>query len=75
MSKEFVKFSSQADAEVLSSIRMIAEQEGRQFQSVLDEAFNDYIEKKQQSKPRKHVMDALAASMQEYDYLYKKLAE
>lgn len=75
MDKELVKFSSQADAAILQTIKTIAQEEGRQFQSVLDEAFHDFIEKKQQFKPSKQIMDALAESMREYDHLYKKLAE
>ena len=37
------KFSSQAAPEVLAALRQIAENQGRQFQAVLDEALRDYI--------------------------------
>ena len=42
------KFSSQAAPEVLTAIRQIAERQGRQFQTVLDEALRDYIDRQQQ---------------------------
>ena len=35
------KFSSQAAPDVLLALRQIAENQGRQFQSVLDEALRD----------------------------------
>ena len=40
------KFSSQANPEVLNTLREIAEAEGRKFHAVLDEAFRDYLSKK-----------------------------
>lgn len=69
------KFSSQAEPEVLSSLRAIAEQEGRQFQSVLDEALREYIERKEKGRPRRHVLAALASSLDEFDALYRELAK
>jgi hypothetical protein len=39
------KFSSQASPEVLAALRQIAESQGRQFQAVLDEAMQDYIDR------------------------------
>jgi predicted transcriptional regulator len=41
------KFSSQALPDVLTTLRQIAEVQGRQFQAVLDEAMRDYIDRKQ----------------------------
>ncbi len=67
------KFSSQIDLEVLAAVKTIAAQEGRQLQSVLDEALRDF-EKKRSDKPRRHVMEALASSVQEFDTLYTNLA-
>ncbi|MCD8504280.1 MAG: hypothetical protein LRY56_01570 [Burkholderiaceae bacterium] len=69
------KFSSQADPQVLSALREIADQQGRHFQAVLDEALRDYIERHQKDKPRRHVMAALAASVNEFDELYRELAK
>ena len=68
------KFSSQAAPEVLAALRQIAEAQGRQFQSVLDEALRDYIERHQKERPRRHVLAAFAASVEEFDDLYRELA-
>ncbi|MDI9331514.1 MAG: hypothetical protein QM527_09430 [Alphaproteobacteria bacterium] len=69
------KFSSQASPEVLVALRQIAESQGRQFQAVLDDALRDYIDRQQKQRPRRHVMDAFASSMDEYDRLYQELAK
>ena len=69
------KFSSQAAPEVLAALRQIAEAEGRQFQSILDEALRDYIDRRQKERPRRHVMSAFAASLDEFDALYRELAK
>ncbi|MFT5427053.1 MAG: hypothetical protein ACI9ZT_002009 [Gammaproteobacteria bacterium] len=68
------KFSSQADAQILAEIKQIASGEGRQLQSVLDEALRDFIEKKRTGKPRRHVMEAFDESLKVNDKLYEKLA-
>ena len=70
-----VKFATQADPAVLETLRTIAASEGRQIQALVDEALRDYIERKQGKAPRKHVMQALQASMRQYDSLYKELAK
>ncbi len=41
------KFSSQADPKLLAKLRQIAEKEGRQFQSVLEDALGEYLERHQ----------------------------
>jgi len=69
------KFSSQAAPEVLASLRQIAQEQGRHFQSVLDEALRDYISRQQKDRPRRHVMTAFAASVNEFDHLYQELAK
>jgi hypothetical protein len=69
------KFATQADPAVLSAIRKIAADEGRQLQAVLDDAMRDYIEKKRTAKPRAHVLSALQESISEFDTLYHKLSQ
>jgi hypothetical protein len=69
------KFSSQAAPDVLAALRKIAATEGRQFQSVLDEALRDYVERKKGGRPRRRVVDAFAASVKEFDQLYRELAK
>ncbi len=69
------KFSSQAAPEVLAALREMADAQGRQFQSLLDEALRDYIDKHQKDRPRRHVMAAFASSLNEFDELYRELAK
>ncbi len=69
------KFSSQAAPEVLEGLRRIAESQGKQFQTVLDEAMRDYIDRHQNQRPRRHVMEAFTESVKEYDDLYRELAK
>lgn len=75
ISSQKVKFATQADPQVLSVLRGMAQAEGRQLQSLIDEALREYVERKQGSAPRRHVLSALDASLLQYDDLYRKLAE
>ncbi len=75
MSQVREKFATQVNTEILSAIRAIAEQEGRQLQALMDEALADLIEKRKQARPRPHVMAAYLASHDKYGELYKKLAK
>jgi hypothetical protein len=69
------KFATQVNSEILSTVRAIAEKEGRQLQSVVEEALADLIEKRKNATPRAHVMGAYLASHKKYAPLYKKLAK
>ncbi|OIQ69553.1 hypothetical protein GALL_488420 [mine drainage metagenome] len=69
------KFSSQADPHLLAQVRELAEKQGRQFQSVLEQALTEYLERTQKERPRTHVLEAFGMSMEEFDDLYKKLAK
>ena len=75
MAKIREKFATQVNSEILASVRIIAEQEGRQLQALVDEALADLIEKRKQAKPRSHVMAAYLSSHDKYAELYKKLAK
>ncbi len=68
------KFSSQATPEVLAALRRIAEADGRQFQAVLDGALREYIDRRRNARPRRHVVDAFGDSLAEFDELYRELA-
>lgn len=70
-----VKFATQADPQILSVLRGMAQTEGRQLQALIDEALREYVERKQGSVPRRRVMSALDDSLLQYDDLYRKLAE
>jgi hypothetical protein len=69
------KFATQVNSETLAAVRTLAERDGRQLQSLMDEALNDLVEKHNNSRPRPHVMGAYLASHERYGALYKKLAE
>jgi hypothetical protein len=69
------KFASQAASDVLAAMRQIADDEGRQFQALLDEAMRDFIEKRNGTKPRAHVLNSLQDSIGDFNDLYTKLAE
>jgi hypothetical protein len=70
-----LKFAKPVNAEILGTIRSLALSEGRQLQALVNEALADLIEKRQQNKPRAHVMAAYQASHAMFGTLYKKLAE
>ena len=69
------KFSSQANPEVLNTLREIAKAEGRKFHAVLDEAFRDYLSKKGAVAPSQKVMTHFAQSLHEFEELYQTLAK
>lgn len=75
MSTKREKFSSQADEKILADTRALAHSQGRQFQSILEEALTEYLERHQVERPRAHVMEAFGLSMDEFDDLYQKLAQ
>lgn len=69
------KLATQVDSDLLSAVRALAKTEGREVQSLVDEALADLVEKRHQDHPRPHVMAAYGASHARYASLYKKLAE
>lgn len=69
------KFATQVSSKLLSEVRALAENEGRQIQVLVDEAFADLIEKRKGVGPRAHIMAAYLKSHQKYADLYRKLAE
>jgi hypothetical protein len=75
MSATREKFATQVNTEILSTVRSLAEKEGRQLQVLVEEALADLIEKRKNATPRAHVMSAYLASHEKYAPLYKKLAE
>ena len=69
------KFSSQARPELLEEVRSLAAAEGRQFQSVLDEALVEWVERKKGSAPRPEVIAHAKASIARHRVLYEELAK
>ena len=74
MSSVKEKFATQVSSEILAEIRAIAHAEGRQLQALVEEALGDLIEKRQNTRPRAHVMRAYQASHDKYGDLYRRLA-
>lgn len=75
MTNPMKKFSAQADVKLLYEVKEIAKKEGKQLQVIINEAFEDLVEKKKQTKPRKNVMAIFEQSLHEFDELYKDLAK
>lgn len=69
------KFSSQADKKVLKDVKALAESSGRLFSSLVNEAFEDLLEKHNKTTPHKSVLEHFEASMAEYDELYRNLVK
>jgi hypothetical protein len=69
------KFSSQAAPEVLEALQEVAAREGRQFQAVLGDAMREYLDRKRRQAPRRNVLEAFQASLEERDVLYRSLAK
>jgi hypothetical protein len=68
------RFAAQVDPELLATARAIAVAEGRQFQSIVEEALLDFVEKRKSPGPRAHVMAQYQASVDRNSELYERLA-
>ena len=75
MGGQKVKFSSQASPEALAAMREIARSEGRQFQTVVQEAMEEYIANRNRQTPRPEVMAHFRASVERNRRLLELLAE
>ncbi len=69
------KFATQVDTKILTALRALAQEEGRQLQVLVEEAFEKLLEERRQSKARPHVMAAYQASHGRFSSLYEKLAK
>ncbi len=70
-----VKFASQTDPKLLNELKAIAKAEGRQLQAPIEEAIQDYIEKRHGGQMRPAVKSALERTMRERKWLYAQLAK
>jgi hypothetical protein len=75
MSAAKEKFATQVTSEILAEVRALAASEGRQLQALVDEALADLVEKRKNTRPRPHVMNAYHASHDRYADLYRLLAK
>ena len=69
------KLETRVDGEILSAVRAIARSEGRELQTLVNEALVDLVKKRNHGHPRARVMSAYEASHEDFAPLYKKLAE
>lgn len=75
MSTTREKFATQVDKDVLAAIRKIAKDEGRQLQSIIEDALRAHVEERGKAKPRAHVMSSYRSTLPRYGSLYEKLAK
>jgi hypothetical protein len=75
MSAAKEKFATQVTSEILAAVRALAASEGRQLQALVDEALADLVEKRKNTRPRQHVMNAYHGSHDRYAELYRLLAK
>jgi len=69
------KFTAQVNAKVLAAVRELAEKEGRQTHSLVEEALVDLVAKHRSVRPRPYVMAVYQASHEKYASLYTDLAD
>lgn len=68
------EFASQASPELLAALRSIAQQEGRSFKSVLEDAIRLYVSRRNQQSVRPEIMAHFSASLERNRRLYELLA-
>lgn len=69
------KFATQMDADLLRRLREFAKSEGRQIQSVLEEAVTNLLKERSGYEMRADVKAAYQESLDRYSELYKALAK
>ncbi len=69
------KFATQVEGELLARIRGIAKSEGRQVQTVVEDAFRTYLDDRQREIPRTRVMKHFQEGLERYATLYERLAK
>ncbi|HAD25389.1 MAG TPA: hypothetical protein DDW95_07560 [Alphaproteobacteria bacterium] len=69
------KFATQISSDLLAELRNQAKEEGRQIQSLVEEAIAALIEERRHGKARTHVMSAYQKSHFRFAPLYDKLAK
>ena len=75
MSLQREKFSTQMDAKLLSDLRRVAKQEGRQLQSLIEEAVERLLVEKDKLRPNADVVSKAQAAMDKYSDALEYLAK
>ncbi len=69
------KFATQMDKELLAELRALAKAQGRQIQSVVEEAVEQYVHEHDPTKPNPKVMAAAQECMERYSKTLEYLAK
>lgn len=75
MSGNREKFATQVDKDLLAELKALAKSQGRQIQSVVEEAVEAYVHEHAGVKMRPAVKRAYERSIERFDPLYKELAK
>ncbi|WP_300545444.1 hypothetical protein [Maricaulis sp.] len=75
MNKSREKFATQIDSALLADLRNLAKAEGRQIQTLVEEAIGNLIETRKTSDRKARILALHEESMAQYDDVYRKLAE
>ncbi len=75
MSSKRQAITLEISAETLAQLQEIAAKDGQELPVLVEEALADLVEKRQPGRARPHVMAAYRTSREEYDELYRKLAQ
>ena len=69
------RFSAQAAPELLAAMRQIAHVRGHEFEAVLEDAMQEYIERQEQPGVQSEAMAHFRASLERNRRLYELLAQ
>ncbi|MGA9659962.1 MAG: hypothetical protein WBQ60_12815 [Asticcacaulis sp.] len=69
------KFATQLDSALLSALRGLAKKEGRQLQSLVEEAVAGLLEDRRTGTARARIIQAHRESVNQFGLVYKNLAK
>jgi predicted transcriptional regulator len=69
------KFSARLTPGLLMKLSEIADSQGRELQTVFDEALRDYIDRHRNERHRRQVAASFTSSLEDFDDLYRELAK
>ncbi|MGJ8564291.1 MAG: hypothetical protein ACSHXY_12165 [Alphaproteobacteria bacterium] len=75
MGNQRTKFATQIDESILVDIRKLAKDEGRQLQSVIEEALQSLLEERKKGRIRPSVLSAMEECNERYGSLLQELAK
>lgn len=69
------KFATQMDAELLAGLRDLARKEGRQLQSLVEEAVGSLLDQRRSGSIKPNVLKAYLSTEDRFASVYEKLAK